>query len=65
MKSAISMTDSRFGMTDRGLITERRKADLILVKGNPLENVSYTLHLTRVGRDSFELQSETAKTDIV
>ncbi|KAF2138539.1 uncharacterized protein K452DRAFT_256118, partial [Aplosporella prunicola CBS 121167] len=51
LRSATSLTAKKFGFPDRGLIREGRKADLILVEGNPLDDIDATLNLKGVWRD--------------
>lgn len=51
LKSATSVTAKRFGFPDRGRIAEGLKADLVLVEGNPCENIDATLNLRGVWRD--------------
>lgn len=48
LRSATSLPAKRFNFTDRGLIKEGLRADLLLVEGNPLENISHTLDLRGV-----------------
>ncbi|KAF1990036.1 hypothetical protein K402DRAFT_390355 [Aulographum hederae CBS 113979] len=49
--SASSLTAKLFGFGDRGRIAEGLKADLVLVEGNPLEDIDATLNLRGVWRD--------------
>lgn len=51
LKSATIVTAKRFGYPDRGRIVEGLKADLVLVEGNPLEDIDHTLNLRGVWRD--------------
>lgn len=51
LKSATIVTAKRFGYPDRGRIAEGLKADLVLVEGNPLEDIDHTLNLRGVWRD--------------
>ncbi|KAL1297012.1 hypothetical protein AAFC00_004606 [Neodothiora populina] len=51
LRSASSTTMRRFRFHDRGLIAPGLKADLVLVEGNPLENIDHTLDLRAVWRD--------------
>lgn len=48
LKSATSVTARRFKFQDRGRIAEGLRADLVLVEGNPLENIDHTLDLRAV-----------------
>lgn len=50
LKSATSVTARRFKFQDRGRIAEGLRADLVLVEGNPLENIDHTLDLRAVWR---------------
>lgn len=51
LRSATSLTAKRFGFADRGIIAEGKKADLLLVEGNPLEDIDHTLDIRAVWRD--------------
>jgi len=51
LKSATSVTSKRFGFPDRGRLAEGLKADLVLVEGNPCEDIDATLNLRGVWRD--------------
>lgn len=51
LRSATSLTARRFGFDDRGLLEEGRNADLLLVEGNPLENIDDTLNIRGVWRE--------------
>lgn len=55
LRAATSMNAKRFGFEDRGLIAEGRKADLVLVEGNPLVDIRDTLNLKKVWREGCEL----------
>ena len=55
LRAATSVTAKRFGLHDRGLIAQGRKADLLLIEGNPLENIRDTLSLKTIWRDGHEL----------
>jgi len=57
LRSMTSVTARRFGLRDRGFIGVGYKADLILVKGNPMENIDDTLNLEKIWRDGVELPS--------
>ena len=50
LRSATSVTARRFGLTDRGLIAEGLRADLLLVGGDPLTDISDTLSTRAVWR---------------
>ncbi|WP_285008587.1 amidohydrolase family protein [Pedobacter faecalis] len=54
LRAATSVTARRFSLTDRGEISEGKRADLILVEGNPTENISDTLslkHIWKAGKE--------------
>lgn len=55
LRAATSLNAKRFGFKDRGLIEEGRKADLLLIEGNPLENIRDTLNLKSIWRDGHKL----------
>jgi len=48
LHAATSLPAQRFNFTDRGQIKEGLLADLVLVEGNPLENIDHTLDLRAV-----------------
>ncbi|KAF1917564.1 hypothetical protein BDU57DRAFT_169595 [Ampelomyces quisqualis] len=49
--SATSLTAKRFGFEDRGRLAEGLNADLLLVQGNPLEDIDVTLNIRGVWRE--------------
>lgn len=51
LRSATSLTARRFRFNDRGLLEEGRNADLLLVEGNPLENIDDSLNIRGVWRE--------------
>ncbi|KAK4996881.1 hypothetical protein LTR66_003609 [Elasticomyces elasticus] len=51
LRAATVLPAKRFGFTDRGRIAEGLKADLLLIEGNPLDDISKTLDLRAVWRD--------------
>ena len=55
LRAATSLNAKRFGFKDRGSIAEGLKADLVLVEGNPLENIRDTLSLKAIWRDGHKL----------
>lgn len=55
LMSATSVIAKRFSLTDRGLISEGLRADLVLVKGNPTENISDTLSIVTVWKEGIEI----------
>ena len=48
LRSATSVTSKRFSLSDRGIIAEGMRADLLLVKGNPTENIADTLSIVGI-----------------
>ncbi|CAK4032004.1 hypothetical protein CBER1_02356 [Lecanosticta acicola] len=48
LRAATALPAKRFGFTDRGLVKEGLRADLVLVEGNPLEEIDHTLNLRGV-----------------
>ncbi|MCF0051505.1 amidohydrolase family protein [Dyadobacter sp. LJ53] len=55
LRSATSVTAKRFSLTDRGSIAEGLRADLILVKGNPTENISDSLSILSVWKEGVKI----------
>ncbi|KAK0507017.1 hypothetical protein JMJ35_010475 [Cladonia borealis] len=55
LRAATSINARRFRLEDRGVIAVGRKADLILIEGNPLEDIGNTLNLKGVWRDGHRL----------
>jgi imidazolonepropionase-like amidohydrolase len=51
LRSATSLVAKRFQFTDRGRIAEGLNADLLLIEGNPLEDIDATLNIRGVWRD--------------
>ena len=48
LRSATSLPAKRFNFSDRGQIHEGLRADLLLVEGNPTENIDHTLNIKGV-----------------
>ena len=48
LQAATALPAQRFGFKDRGLIRAGLRADLLLVEGNPLEDIADTLNLRGV-----------------
>ncbi len=48
LRTATSVAARRFGLDDRGLIAEGKRADLLLVRGDPTENIGDTLNIEGV-----------------
>ncbi|KAA9354686.1 amidohydrolase family protein [Larkinella humicola] len=57
LKSATSVIARRFSLTDRGRIAEGLRADLVLVKGNPTENISDTLSIVGIWKEGIRINS--------
>ncbi|MGC4070794.1 MAG: amidohydrolase family protein [Polyangiaceae bacterium] len=60
LRAATSVPARRFGMSDRGRIFAGKRADLLLVKGNPTEDISDTLSTDAVWRQGVQLQRSVA-----
>ena len=55
LHAATSVNARVFGLNDRGLLAVGRKADMILVEGDPLQNIDDTLNLRGIWRDGHKL----------
>jgi imidazolonepropionase-like amidohydrolase len=55
LRAATSIPARRFGLTDRGRIAPGKRADLILVDGDPLTNINCTLSIIGVWRSGEKL----------
>ena len=55
LRAATSIPARRFGLTDRGRIVIGAKANLLLVDGDPLTNISDTLSIRTVWREGVQL----------
>jgi len=51
LRAATFLTATRFDFSDRGEIRAGLKADLVLVEGNPMEDIDHTLNLRAVWKD--------------
>jgi len=51
LRAATYLNAKRFKFSDRGEIKPGFKADLVLVEGNPLEDIDHTLNLRGVWKD--------------
>jgi imidazolonepropionase-like amidohydrolase len=51
LRSATSLVAKCFKFEDRGRLAEGLNADMLLVEGNPLENIDATLNIRGVWRD--------------
>lgn len=56
LRSATSVTSRRFGWSDRGRISPGLKADLLLVEGNPLEDITELLNIREIWRDGVRFE---------
>jgi imidazolonepropionase-like amidohydrolase len=56
LQAATSVPARRFGLTDRGRIIPGALADLVLVDGNPLDDISNTLSIRSVWHYGVQLQ---------
>jgi imidazolonepropionase-like amidohydrolase len=55
LRSATSIPARRFGLTDHGRIAPGKRADLILVDGDPMTNINCTLSIISVWRNGEKL----------
>lgn len=55
LRTATSIPARRFGLYDRGRIVNGARADLLLVKGDPTENISDTLSTVAIWRQGVQL----------
>jgi imidazolonepropionase-like amidohydrolase len=51
LRSATTLVAKRFKFEDRGRLSQGLTADLLLVEGNPLEDINATLNIRGVWRD--------------
>ena len=51
LRSATSVTSKRFNLSDRGLIAEGMRADLLLVQGSPIVNISDSLSIVGIWKE--------------
>ncbi|KAE8447788.1 hypothetical protein EG329_010182 [Mollisiaceae sp. DMI_Dod_QoI] len=56
LRSATSVTARRFNMPDRGRLAEGLRADILLVKGDPTEDIRCTLNISGVWRGGQALE---------
>lgn len=58
LAAATSVPASRFSLPDRGRIAPGARADLVLVRGNPLEDITATRTVARVWKNGYPVQRE-------
>jgi len=56
LQAATSIPACRFGLTDRGRVIPRARADLLLVDGDPTTNISDTLSIRAVWRQGVQVK---------
>jgi imidazolonepropionase-like amidohydrolase len=61
LKSATSVVADCFKFTDRGRLAKGLNADLLLVEGNPLEDIDATLNIEGVWREGKMCSAHAAK----
>jgi len=54
LQAATSVPARRFDLSDRGQIKEGKRADMLLVKGDPLRNISDTLSILHVWKEGIQ-----------
>jgi imidazolonepropionase-like amidohydrolase len=54
LHAGTALTASLFGWKDRGQIELGLKADLVLIQGNPLDDIDATLNISGVWRDGIQ-----------
>lgn len=55
LRAATSVTARRFDLNDRGIIKEGARADLVLVYGDPTQNISNTLSILQVWKEGVNI----------
>jgi imidazolonepropionase-like amidohydrolase len=58
LAAATSVPAKTFGLSDRGRIAPGLRADLLLVKGNPMQNVTATRNIAAIWKTGFEENRE-------
>ncbi|HZC66091.1 MAG TPA: CIA30 family protein [Candidatus Dormibacteraeota bacterium] len=58
LAAATSVPAKTFGLNDRGRIAPGLRADLLLVKGNPMQNVTATRNIAAIWKTGFEENRE-------
>jgi adenine deaminase len=61
LEAATSAPADAFRLTDRGRIVRGARADLVLVDGNPLADITATRAIVRVFKNGFEIQRAPAE----
>lgn len=56
LRATTSTTADLFGWNDRGRIAPGLKADLLLVEGNPVDNISDLLNIEVIWRDGVKFE---------
>ena len=56
LRATTSLTADLFGWNDRGRLRPGLKADMLLVEGNPLEDISNLLNIRGIWRDGVEFK---------
>ena len=56
LRTATSNVAEAFGLSDRGRIQPGFRADLVLVRGDPTEDITVTRDISRVWKAGIELQ---------
>lgn len=51
LRGATSLVSDKFGYNDRGRIAPGLKADLLLVEGNPVDDIGNLLNIRGIWRD--------------
>jgi imidazolonepropionase-like amidohydrolase len=64
LRSATSLPAAKFGIEGRGRIEEGARADLLLVKGNPVEDVMATRNIIGVWKDGVRVDREAYRTQV-
>ena len=54
LHAGTALTAKLFGWKDRGQIVRGLKADLVLIEGNPLDDIDATLNIRSVWRDGIQ-----------
>ena len=56
LRATTSLTSNRFGWSDRGRIAPGLKADLLVVEGNPTQDISDLLNIREIWRDGVRFE---------